>query len=688
VLSGTVRLRDAVINGAVLASDAVVRGQVDPDGRPGVRVAMLATRVQITGALVLDGFTAEGTVLLPGARIGGNLLCAGGRFLNPDGDALEALDADIDGSVILARGFTAVGRVLFDRSRIGGDFDCTGGSFDSRLTEAISASRMDVGGGLFLRRGFTATGAVHLFGAQIGGSWDCAGATFVNPSGPETIWASGARIQGSVYFEAGFSSAGSIRMRGAQIIGNLSCGGGRFSNPGQVAFRAVNVIVEGDLLLGQVAGAVFTAEGEVSFVGARIGGVVQCRGRVSNPGGYALILADANVTGNVELTDGFQAVGEVRLGGARIGGQLNCRAGRFSNPASPADPGAIALNLVGIDVNDSVLLHRGFRAEGQVRLNRARIGGVFECSGGEFLNPGGFSVFARALRVGAGVLFGPGFLADGSVRLSAAQITGDFDCEGGAFTKGFYAAGSAVSGSFRWRQLAVVPSGNFDLRRTTVGELDDDLASWPPAGHVWLAGFSYARVSDRAPRSPADRVEWIRRQRGYHPEPYQQLAALYRSNGQISEATTVAIAQQDDLVARGDLTRPARAWTWFLGRSIGHGYRPGRAAWALLALYVVTLASVWLGARTDSFIQVGNTAPQPAVTATHCTDAYPCLSVPAYALENITPILNLHQAENWHPKSSTPAEWILRDWLYLSTVVGYAGTTLLAAGLSGLARSA
>ena len=696
-ISGTVNLRDAVISGAVLASGAVIRGRtapidaVDSVERAGVRVALLATRVQISGALVMDdGFLAEGVTLLPGAKIGGNLYCSGGVFQNPGGDAIEAVDAEIAGSAVLTDGLRAQGRVLFDRARIGGDFICDNATFDGRGGDAFSGVRLEVGGGLLMRDRFSATGAVHLFGAQVGGSWGCWGASFTNPSGEASIWASGARIQGSVYFDSGFRSSGSIRMRGALIGGNLSCGGGRFSNPGAVAFRAVNLTVEGDLLFAALpGGTAFAAEGEVSFVGAKIGGLVQCLGAsFSNPGGIALTFDDAQIAGNADLAMGFQATGAVRMGGARIGGQLNCRDGRFVVPAPASGPSAIALNLVGIDVNDSVLLQRGFRAEGQVRLNRARIGGLLDCTGGEFHNPGGFSLFARAVRVGAGVLLGIGFVADGSVRFSTAQITGDLDCRSGAFAEDFQIAGTVVSGSFRWRQLAVPPTGVVDLRRTRVGELDDDLAAWPTGGHLWLAGFSYDRLSDRAPRSPADRVEWIRRQRGYTPEPYQQLAAVYRSNGQISEATTVAIAQQDDLLARGDLTRPARAWTWFLGRSIGHGYRPGRAAWALLALYVVTLGSVWLGARADGFIQTGDTAPQLSVTATHCGDAYPCLSVPAYALENITPILNLHQSENWHPKSSSPAEWILRDWLYLSTVVGYAGTTLLAAGLSGLARSA
>lgn len=690
VISGTVKLRDAVVNGAVLATDATIRGEIDNDDRVGVRVALLATRLQVTGALIMSGrFTADGALLLPGARIGGILLCSGGRFLNPGGDALEVPDAEIGGSVFLTSGFAAEGRVLFDRSRVRGDFVCDDGTFDGQATKAFSGNRMELGGGLFMKAGFTAIGAVRLFGAQIGGSWDCTDGTFVNPSGAETIWASGAKIDGSVYFQGGFSSTGSIRMRGVQIGGNLSCVGGTFTNPGGAALRGVNLSVDGDVLLGSTpdSGA-FTADGEVSFIGARIGGLVQCRGGTfRNPGGSALSFGDTNIGGNMDLSGDFHATGLVLLAGARIGGHVTCRGGTFINPGTPADPESIALNLVGIEVDDSVLLHHGFRAEGQVRMSRARIGGVLECSGGEFRNPGGFSLFARGLKVGAGVLFGADFLAEGSVRLSSAQITGDLTCNNAIFAEDFQIGGTVVTGRFSWRQVSVLPTGTVDLRRTKVGELDDELASWPTGGGLRLAGFTYGRLSDRAPRSPVDRIEWIRRQRGYTPEPYQQLAAVYQSNGQISEATTVAIAQQDDLLARGDLTRPARAWTWFLGRSIGHGYRPGRAAWALLVLYIVTVGSVWLGARADSFIQVGDTAPQPSVTATHCGDAYPCLSVPAYALENITPILNLHQAENWHPKSSTTTEWILRDWLYLSTVVGYAGTTLLAAGLSGLART-
>ncbi len=94
--------------------------------------------------------------------------------------------------------------------------------------------------------------------------------------------------------------------------------------------------------------------------------------------------------------------------GRRIGGSLNCSGGQFSNPATRADPGAFAMSLVGMDITGSLLLNRGFRADGQVRINRSRIGGMFDGVGGEFHNPGGFCIFARAIRSVPGCCSAPG----------------------------------------------------------------------------------------------------------------------------------------------------------------------------------------------------------------------------------------------------------------------------------------
>lgn len=685
-VAGSMFLRDAEVSGAVVLRGTTILGTEDipVPNRPATRTAVHATRLTVSGALVLgSAFTAEGAVRLAGARIGGNLLCHDSRIRHRTGHALEALDAEIGGSVILARGFAADGVVILDRARISGDLDCDGGTFVASAQDALRLNGAQIGGRMFTGGGFTAEGRVTLRGARIAAQWNCGGGTFTSRVGHEAIWASDAQIAGSVYFRDGFHCAGRIRMVGTQIGGNLGCEGAVLENPGRIALQTRNLVVGGDVDLGTRAGsgATLSATGEVVLFGARIGGSLRCEGAsFDNAGRVALDLAECDVAGSVLLGGGLQVQGETRIGGARVGGKLDCSGGTFSNPDG------MALAAVDLEVEDSVLLRQGFLAEGQVRLNRARIGGMLECFGGRFSHPGRIALHARTIDVGAAVLLGDS-VVEGSVLLESARISGDLVCDGGTMHGDLLASGASITGKFRWRRITG-PVGAMDLRNCRAEELDDDTTGWPAPGRLLVAGFTYARLSERAPRDPRTRVEWIRRQPGHTPEPYQQLAAVYRGSGQVSEATVVAVAQQDDLVRRGDLAWPVRIWQWFLGRTIGHGYRPGRAAWGLLMLYALTLVSVWFGARADAFIPVGQNSSRAVATSSNCTATYPCLSVPAYALETITPILNLHQADQWQPKSSTPAQSALRDWLYLCTVVGYAGTTLLAAGLSGLARNA
>ncbi len=58
-----------------------------------------------------DGFTAEGEVRLLGAIIGGQLNCAGGKFINPDNGALAADHAQITADVLFDHAFEADGNV-------------------------------------------------------------------------------------------------------------------------------------------------------------------------------------------------------------------------------------------------------------------------------------------------------------------------------------------------------------------------------------------------------------------------------------------------------------------------------------------------------------------------------------------------------------------------------------------------
>ncbi|QDP09782.1 hypothetical protein FNU77_08670 [Prescottella equi] len=75
-------------------------------------------------------------------------------------------------------------------------------------------------------------------------------------------------------------------------------------------------------------------------VGARVDGQLALNGaNLANPGGEALNLDGATVTGDVFAEEGFSVTGEVRAVGARVDGQL------VLNGATLSNPGGFALSL-------------------------------------------------------------------------------------------------------------------------------------------------------------------------------------------------------------------------------------------------------------------------------------------------------------------------------------------------------
>ena len=132
------------------------------------------------------------------------------------------------------------------------------------------------------------------------------------------------------------------------------------------------------------------------------------------------------VNGSVLLFKGFKAVGGVRLVGATIGGQLACENGEFVNP------NGYALEASSLKVESSVYLRDGFKAEGEVCLINATIGQL-DCNNGQFINPDGYALNADALKVEGSILLRNGFRAEGQVNFRGATIGGQLACTGGQF---------------------------------------------------------------------------------------------------------------------------------------------------------------------------------------------------------------------------------------------------------------
>jgi hypothetical protein len=448
VAEGAVRLYGSQIGGG-LECDG---GKFQNPGRAGTvgsGRALEAQNAKVAGSVLLrEGFAADGGVHLAGAEIGGRLECDGGEFRNPaqagvrgSGMALSAGGAKVARAVRFRYGFAAEGQVQLDEARIGGNLECHGGRFLNPALANIAGSGMAlsaegaevIGSILFLA--FVAEGAVRLNGAQIRGSLHCDGGQLKNPGQVGLVGtgialeAGNVKVGGDIFLRDGFAAEGIVQLQGAEIGGDLACNGGKLQNSAGagnlgsgVALQVASARVASNVLLRSG----FAAEGQVGLYGIVIGGTLDCAGgRFQNPqrvgiveSGIALDAMNAKVRGHARLEEGFDAKGEVRLFAAEIGGSLVCCGGRFENPASGSgsDRGAIALQAGNVKVEGDVFLSDGFAAVGDVRLLGAAIRGSLECQRGKFESlhldsaSAGMIVDDEASWPAAGMLFLDGFV--------------------------------------------------------------------------------------------------------------------------------------------------------------------------------------------------------------------------------------------------------------------------------------
>jgi len=374
---------------------------------------------------------------------------------------------------------------------------------------------------------------------------------------------------------------------------------------------------------------------DINFRGAEIR-AVYLNGSASGPIG-----ADGlTVHGNLFLRDGFHAKGAVRLLGAKIGGNLDCSGGTFENAGKDEKEKKFALSADGAEVRGAIFLREGFHAKGAVRLLGAKIGGVLDCSGGTFENEGKDALSADGAEVHGGLFLRQSFRAQGVVRLPMARA----------------------------------------------GVLIDDKESWPAQGCLDLEGFVYDNLI--GPDDARSRLEWIERQypkdkkewKGkFRPQPYEQLAAVLRRMGHESDAKKVLIAKHRSSRKFGRLGRTMRLANWLFDWTMGYGYRLRRLLYATVFIVFLGYGLFWWGWQNDLMRQVKDTAT--------CSDALcGCFNAGVYSLDAFLPIVNLHQEEYWLPAAIGGFGNFLCYYLWFHIMMGWVITTLLIAGLTGLAR--
>ena len=220
------------------------------------------------------GFKSEGPVILSLADIRGHLKCEGGLFNNPEGDALNANGAKIDGDVSMDAAedgrFESHGAVRLRGAKIGGQLSFSGGLFNNPEGIALSFNGATINGGVSMDAAedgrFESHGAVRLLEAKIGGQLSCRGGLFNNPEG-DALSVDGATIDGDVFFDAAvngtFESHGEVRLLGTRIGGWLNCRGGLFNNPMGNALNAKGARINGDVFMDAGENGRFESHGNL-----------------------------------------------------------------------------------------------------------------------------------------------------------------------------------------------------------------------------------------------------------------------------------------------------------------------------------------------------------------------------------------------------------------------------------------
>jgi hypothetical protein len=188
-VGGNVFIRDSFASrGAIDLVDAEIGGNLECRGvhlrgRNQKGSALHAERITVGSQVYLDqGFRADGAIYLLAARINGNLECRGAQVSSGNhGRALYAERMTVGGDVYLdsypgQRNFTADGTVYLLNAEIGGVLSCRGAQLRASGAPegSLFAQRVTVGRDVYLSDGFSASGTIQLGAAIIGGSLELA----------------------------------------------------------------------------------------------------------------------------------------------------------------------------------------------------------------------------------------------------------------------------------------------------------------------------------------------------------------------------------------------------------------------------------------------------------------------------------------------------------------------------------
>jgi hypothetical protein len=354
---------------------------------------------------------------------------------------------------------------------------------------------------------------------------------------------------------SGAGAVPAVRLRGARITGQLSILGGTV--PHELVLSGCH-LDEPVRFTGSTTRTIRMTDCHLAGLS---GGGMRVAGHLS--------LSGSNITGTVRLGRA-QFESGLWLGGTKI-------------VSDDPDGWALYANAM---VVDSGTYMRNADLTGGLGLVGSRLNGGFFLEGATLRNPGKEALTADNMVVEDSMRCTDGFLAEGCVRLRGARVNGTLSLDGVIHSPD--TRYSLYASHVEIRELYLNPAEPIDgvvtLAHATVGTLHDGPASWP--AKLRLNGLTYDRLRGSG---ESRRIEWVSRDpEGFRPQPYEQLAAWYLSDGNDVLARRTQLAK---LRARRQTQGAAgRVWGRLLDVAVGYGYRPWLAGmWFTLLLAVGTV---------------------------------------------------------------------------------------------------
>ena len=313
------------------------------------------------------------------------------------------------------------------------------------------------------------------------------------------------------------------------------------------------------------------------------------------------------------------------------------------------------------------------------------------------------------LWVKGGVRFSKGFVAKKGVWLSSARIGGVLDCSNGEFCGGL-GANKAKMEVLVWRE--VTGGEEIQLKAATADVLEDDLDSWKPF-KVDLDGFTYNQFVGQT--DAAFRLRWLDNRPDsmeFSPLPYEQAAKVLFGMGHDSDARKILLEKERRQTADPRTPPFWKFWRGLWDVFAGYGYRWRRtlywmAGFVGLGAFLFSCADYYgrmtphqpvVLAHQDYNVAVGHTkgknkcseAKRPTEAVACLFPEYPEFHPLVYSADVFIPFFALHQEPYWYPNPSDDDRDLsmrfLLWWYWIEIMAGWLLTSLFLLSVTGLLR--